>query len=349
MSEREGEGSGGGAVAGGGPAGARAGPAGGAQGGAPSAGGGAGNKGRGKRGVLVPLFLLVVAVVLAGGYWFVKLRGVIATDDAYVDGDRLAVSSKVPGRIASLGTDEGDTVQAGQLLVQLDASDLRAREAEAQAALSLAQENVKLAAARLTQASDDYRRAEIQFQGNAVTQEALDHARTAVTLARVQRSIAQAQVATARAGLNTVETQLEDTRVAAPFRGVVARRWVLPGDVVQPGQPVFTLYDLSGVWVTANFEESKLASIPVGARVDISVDAFPRRRFVGRVVRIGAATASQFSLIPPNNASGNFTKVAQRVPVRISVDGERGQELGRDPAILLPGMSVEVTVRQAEK
>ncbi|MEJ2678695.1 MAG: efflux RND transporter periplasmic adaptor subunit, partial [Gemmatimonadota bacterium] len=157
-----------------------------------------------------------------------------------------------------------------------------------------------------------------------------------------------AQVEKARAGLHTVETQLQDTRVQAPLHGVVAKRWVLPGDVVQPGQPIFTLYNLQGVWVTANFEETKLASIPVGAVVDISVDAFPNHHFVGRVVRLGAATASQFSLIPPNNASGNFTKVTQRVPVRISIGPGSGAP-GDDPPTLLPGMSVEVTLRRSAK
>ncbi|MEJ2216010.1 MAG: HlyD family secretion protein [Gemmatimonadota bacterium] len=324
-------------------------PPGGASG-APGASPGAGRpngKRRGRKGVLIPLLILVALALLGGGYWYVRLRGVISTDDAYVDGDRVAVSTKVSGRITMLGTDEGDTVQAGQLLVQLDDSDLQAREAETKTGLALAQENVKLAAARLSQASDDYKRAEVQFKGHAVSQEALDHARTALTMARVQHSIALAQVEKARAALNTVETQIQDTRVDAPSYGVVAKRWVLPGDVVQPGQPIFTLYDLKNVWVTANFEETKLASIPVGAVVDISVDAFPRHHFVGRVVRLGAATASQFSLIPPNNASGNFTKVTQRVPVRISIAPQ--SNTGDDPPTLLPGMSVEVTVRHPAK
>ncbi len=305
-------------------------------------------KRRGKLGLIIPLLILVVVAAAGVGYWYLKIRGVVSTDDAYVDGDRIAVSTKVPGRIAMLGTDEGDTVQAGQLLVQLDDSDLRAREGEVKASLALAQENVKLAAARLSQADDDYKRADVQFKGHAVSQEALDHARTALTLARVQHSIALAQVEKARAGLNTLETQIQDTRVSAASHGVVAKRWVLPGDVVQPGQPIFTVFDLQKLWVTANFEETKLTSIPVGALVDISVDAFPNHHFVGRVIRLGAATASQFSLIPPNNASGNFTKVTQRVPVRISIGPQAGAAGGDSPT-LLPGMSVTVTVQHPGK
>lgn len=311
-----------------------------------STGAGRGQPNGGKRsrlGIIIPLVLLLVLVGAAGAYWYLKIRGVISTDDAYVDGDRVAVSTKMLGRITRLGTDEGDTVQAQQLLVQLDDSDLRAQEAQREAALALAQENVALAEAREHQASDDLHRAEVQFRGHAITQEALDHARTALIVARTQHAIALAQVRTARADLNTVQTQIQDTRVVAPLDGVVAKRWVLPGDVVQPGQPIFTLYDLKNVWITANFEETKLAAIAVGAGVDIQVDAYPGRRFQGRVVRIGAAAASQFSLIPPNNASGNFTKVTQRVPVRIAV--ERAADGAGDAApILLPGMSVEVTI-----
>jgi membrane fusion protein (multidrug efflux system) len=106
---------------------------------------------------------------------------------------------------------------------------------------------------------------------------------------------------------------------------------------------VFTLYDVDHVWVTAVFEETKLRFLPVGTRVDLTVDAYPDRTFSGAVTLIGAAAASMFSLIPPNNASGNFTKVTQRVPIRIAIDRDRA-----DPVRLLPGMSVVVTVSRRE-
>jgi membrane fusion protein (multidrug efflux system) len=125
---------------------------------------------------------------------------------------------------------------------------------------------------------------------------------------------------------------------------------VLQGEVVQPGQPILTVYDPENVWITAYFEETKLRSIPLGARAEVSVDAYPGQPLEGTVVLIGAAAASQFSLIPPNNASGNFTKVTQRVPIRIKVDPpEAGTSQMTLPHGLLPGMSVVVTILQGEE
>lgn len=301
----------------------------------------AGGKRRSRAGVIIVILVLLLAAI-GGGYWYFKLRGVVSTDDAYVDGNRATVTTKILGRITALGTDEGDTVQAGQLLIQLDTADLHARLAQAQAQLDLAHENVKLAEVTEKRARDDAERAALQIKGNAITQEAFDHSRSALELAQAQRAIAQARVKAARSAVNVIEQQIADARVVAPFRGVVAKRWLLPGDVVQPGQPVFTIYDFEHSWVTAVFEETKLRHLPVGTRVNMSVDAYPDRSFSGKVILLGAATASQFSLIPPANASGNFTKVTQRVPVRISIDRDPS---GAAPVRLLPGMSVVVTVR----
>jgi membrane fusion protein, multidrug efflux system len=297
---------------------------------------------RGKGGVLLLAVVLIVAA-LFGGYWYVRLRGVVSTDDAYVDGDRATITTKVLGRIDTLGADEGDTVHAGQLLIKLDDADLRAHLAQAQAELALAQQNVTLASVNAARAEDDYHRAAVQLRGAAISQEQYDHARMAYESAQAEHQIALAKVQTARTAIDVIRQQIADTRVSAPFFGVVAKRWLLPGDVVQPGQPVLTLYDVDSVWVTAVFEETKLRHLPVGTDMDLSVDAYPNRRFRGRVILLGAAAASQFSLIPPDNASGNFTKVTQRVPVRIAIDRTPGAA-GADPAIrLIPGMSVVVT------
>jgi len=180
-----------------------------------------------------------------------------------------------------------------------------------------------------------------------IPQEEYDHAKTALDMAQARQRIALAQVQAARAQLQVIETQLANTRVTAPLKGVVARRWVLPGEVVQAGQPIFALYDLADLWVTANFEETSIGRIHAGDRVTIVVDAYPGRAVTGTVRWIGAAAASQFSLIPPNNASGNFTKVTQRVPVRISID--RSAPGTGDPPTLLPGLSVEVSIRAPEQ
>lgn len=301
-------------------------------------------KKKGRGGLLLLVFVLVVAA-LGGAYWYFKLRGVVSTDDAYIDGNRATITTKVLGRIDTLGADEGDTVHTGQILIQLDTADLRAHLAEATAQLNLAQQNVGLAEVNEKRAEDDYNRAQVQLKGHAISQEQFDHARTALESAQAQHQIALAKVETARTALGVIDQQIADTRVAAPFNGVVAKRWLLPGDVVQPGQPVFTVYDTDSTWVTAVFEETKLRHLPIGTETDLSVDAYPDHHFRGHVVLIGAAAASQFSLIPPDNASGNFTKVTQRVPVRIAFDkGTRANEAADPPIHLLPGMSVVVTV-----
>jgi membrane fusion protein (multidrug efflux system) len=294
--------------------------------------------------VLIPLLILVLALLLVGGYWYRYLRGYVSTNDAYIDANDVTVSSKVLGRVVMLAVDEGDATEQGQLLVQLDDSDLKAEEAQSQANVEYARQSVSLAKVALDRAQDDFERASIQFKDNVITAEQYEHARQALEAAKAQQRVALSQVNTSKAQLGVVETRLENTRIVAPMSGVVARRWVLAGDIVQPGQPIFTIYDLKDVWVTAYLEETKLASVSLGDSVRISVDTYPRHEFLGSVFLIGAAAASQFSLIPPNNASGNFTKVTQRVPVKISIEGPGLGEHSND-ALLLPGMSVEIKIR----
>jgi membrane fusion protein (multidrug efflux system) len=296
-----------------------------------------------RKRVVIPVFLFIVGAAIVAWYWYMNYRGYDSTDDAYIDGNRVSISSKMLGRIAELGADEGDTVKAGDTLVVLDDTDLRAQEKQAQAALVSAEENVKLAAVNLSKAEDDYKRAQSQYAGKVIPQDQFDHALKAVEAARAQQAIAVAQVGSAKAQLGVVETNLQNTVITSPMDGVVAKRWLLTGDVAQPGQPIFAVYDVKHVWVTANFEETKMRSLAIGAPVEINVDAYPKRRFTGRVFQLGTNTAAQFSLIPPNNASGNFTKITQRVPVKISIDEPADPA---DRVALLPGMSVEVKVKK---
>jgi len=302
---------------------------------------------RRRRTVIIPVLLLALVAVASGVYWYVNIRGVISTDDAYIDGDRVSVSTKMLGRLVELAADDGDTVREGQLLARLDDADLRAQEVQAQASLALARENVQVSAVEVQGLRGDLERAQNQMESGGITQQQYDHAKTAVDLAEARQRVALAQVQTARAQLQVVETQIRNTIIDAPCSGVVARRWVVAGDVVQPGQPIFAIYDLADLWVTANFEETKISRIHPGDSVTISLDAYPDLELTGTLMWIGAAAASQFSLIPPNNASGNFTKVTQRVPVRISID--RSDPADRpDPVVLVPGLSVEVSIRERE-
>ncbi len=304
------------------------------------------NNSKFKKRIFIPLFIILLAA--AGAiYWYIGQLGYVNTDDAYIDGNKLAISSKMLGRITSLKVDEGDTVKQGQLLVQLDSTDLMARENQALAMLELDKESIPLAKVNVAKAQDDFNRAKTQYKDNVIPKEQFDHMQKALEAAKAAYNIALTKIGTAEAQLKVIQAELLNTQIYSPMDGVVAKRWVLPGDVVSPGQPIFTVYDLKNIWVTADLEETKLASIHIGDTVQISVDTYPDQKFQGKVFQIGSNTASEFSLIPPANASGNFTKITQRVPIKISIAPEftAGEKDPQKPFKLLPGMSVEIKVR----
>jgi len=296
-----------------------------------------------KRRVVIPVTLVILAALAGAWYWYVNLRDFVSTDDAYVDQNRVSISSKILGRISALTVDEGDTVTQGKILVRLDDTDLLAQKEQAVASLRFSEESVGLAKVNVTRAQDDYTRAEHQFKDAVITKEQYDHAGSALAAAHAEYNIALSRVGTAKAQVGVVQAQLENCAIASPVDGKVARRWVLRGDVVQPGQPIFSVYDRKEIWVTANLEETNLRAVRLNQKVMIAVDGFPGRTYSGRVYQIGTSTAAQFSLFPPNNASGNFTKITQRVPVKISVAEDRAA--GDQPVELLPGMSVEVRIK----
>ncbi len=296
-----------------------------------------------KKRLIIPLLLLIIAAVIIAYYWYMNMQNFVSTDDAYIDANSVSISTKMLGRIDFLGADEGDTVKIGESLVKLDKSDLLAEEAAAKSNLELAQKSIPLAQININRAQDDFNRAQVQFKGGITTKEQYDHAQKTLEAAQAEINIELAKISAAKSQIGVIESKLNNALIISPMDGIVAKRWVLTGDVVQAGQPIFTIYDVKNIWVTANLEETKLNHIHLGDLVDISVDSYPNAHFDGKVYEIGNYTASEFSLIPPNNASGNFTKVTQRVPVKISINdpiSNTGQKL-----VLRPGMSVEVSVR----
>lgn len=299
-----------------------------------------------KKRILIPLFIFIILGGI-GWYWYMGTKGYVSTDDAFIDGDKATISSKMLGRIIKLSVDEGDTVKQGEQLVLLDTSDLQAQKKQAEASIINAQESITLSKVNLERAKDDFNRAKSQFQNNIIPKEQYDHAARALEAAQADYNIALTRVGTAKAQLGVFQTQLQNGTIVSPLNGVVAKRWVLEGDVVQPGQPIYTIYDMKNVWITAQLEETKLTQIGPGDPVEINVDAYPDQKFYGKVLQIGSNTAAQFSLIPPNNASGNFTKVTQRVPVKISITPP-AQAKNSAPISLLPGMSVEVRVKEGK-
>ncbi len=285
------------------------------------------------------IIIVAVLAVAGGWFWYNNMSGFVSTDDAIVEGYQSTISSKMLGRVSELLGRENEKVTAGQLLVKLDDSDLRAQENQLKAGLGYAVQNVTLAKVNLKKNQGDFKRADAQFKENYISKEQYDHARSALEVAQAQLAIAQSQVSTAQGQLGVIQTQSLNTRIYAPINGVIAKRWVLTGDVVQAGQAIFSMFDMKNVWVTANFEETKLAALRVGESVEITVDAYAGISFKGKIKEIGNNTAAQFSLIPANNASGNFTKVTQRIPVKISIDGSTVSK------VLLQGMSAEVRVQ----
>jgi membrane fusion protein, multidrug efflux system len=286
------------------------------------------------------VFLIVaLAAAAAGAYFLFAARGSQSTDDASVRGNQIVLSAQVLGQITVLNAEEQDHVAKGQVLVKLDDLALKAQESQAIASKEFAAQNVDLAQVKLDQAQSDFQRATAQLKAKIIPQEQYDHIAIAFSSAQTQCKIALAQEKMAEAQYATVETNLTHTILQSPIDGVVAKKWTMPGNVVQPAQPIYTLYDLKDLWVEANFKETQIRHLEPGDKVDIEVDAFPGHRFAGKVLSVGTATASEFALIPPDNATGNFTKVTQRVPVKILLANS-----GPADPVLVPGLSAEVRV-----
>ena len=321
--------------------------------------------------VYVPLGVIVLIVLLTSIYYYNQYEKYISTDDAHIESDKVSVSAKIAGRIAHLYADEGDTVQAGTLLVILDSTDLLAQKylalasktqaeaskTQAEAKLSYDEQNIKVFDVNLEKTKEDFARAKEQFSGDVITKEQFDHAKKAFESAKAQSDAAKTQLAVSKsqigssvaaignasAQIGVIESQLNNTKLYAPANGIIAKKWLLAGDITQPGQSVYTLTNNDQLWITVYIEETRMESIHQKQQVLFTIDAFSDVTFKGKIYAIGSNTASQFSLIPPNNASGNFTKVTQRVPLKVSIDGVDGNKKLSDYK-LLPGMSAVVKV-----
>ena len=323
--------------------------------------------------VYIPLIIVVLAVLLAGTIWYLNYRKFVSTDDAFVTSDVVTVSPKVMGRITKLYADEGKTVRLGELLAELDSTDVYAQKLQTQAAKTQAEDNKnqmvvkynydlqnqKVFQVALDKAKEDFARAETQYSGGVITQEQYDHAKKALETAQAQYDasvaaleMSKAQIGSATSGVevskaqvNVVESQLRNYKLFAPCDGVIAKRWLLEGDIVQPAQSIFTVNNTTKFWVQVYLEETKMESIRNGSEAEFTIDALPDVKFSGKIYDVGSTTASEFSLIPPNNASGNFTKVTQRVPMKISIDSVSGNH-PLSAYQFFTGMSAVVKIRK---
>lgn len=321
--------------------------------------------------VYIPLALVTALVLVGCWYWYKDYSKYITTDDSHVDAENVSIGSKIMGRISAVYVNEGDIVKQGTLLAVLDSSDLVAQRDQALAVRAQAhanllqtevkynsdQKGIRILEINVERAADDLARAKSQSEGGVITTEQyshimkawetavaqLDATRSQLLVSRSMISSASAAAETSGTQVKVLDTQLKNTRLYAPADGVISKRWLLPGDVAQPSQSVFTMTISKNLWVVAFIEETKLSEIHQGQKVSFTIDAYPKVRFEGKVFLVGSTTASVFSLIPANNAAGNFTKVTQRVPIRISIDSaDNGSDISSFN--IISGMSVLVKI-----
>jgi len=319
--------------------------------------------------LLVVIPLLIIAAALFG---YLHAGRHVSTDNAYVKAHIVNIAAEVSGSIAQVPVEENDRVSAGKTLLKLREAPFRIAVERAQAGLSQVESEVAadrqayrqaLAEIDLHQATAEFARAQFARQeglrsASLGTVEALDTARYALDSALQQIEVAQQKAATllarlhgsaeapvtehpryrqALAELQQASLDLERTEVRAPYSGMVTMR-PEPGDYVELGQPIMAIVGNEGMWVEANFKETQLTYIQPGQQADIEIDTYPGRRWRGTVQSISEATGAEFALLPPQNATGNWVKVVQRIPVRITIESQEGM-----PA-LRAGMSSTVTV-----
>ena len=322
---------------------------------------------------LASVFVLAGVIWLALWYFVFSLRQ--STDDAYVHGNQVNVAAAVPGTIVAIMADDTQLVRAGQPLVRLDRTDAELQLAGAEHALQqavrgvaaqfaqVAQADAEVAArrAQLAQAVDTLQRSAPLLGQRAVSAEQVTQLRNAVRAARAALNAARQQERAARAAVHGTDIasnpavlrardayraawiNLQRHAVLAPVTGYVAERTAQLGQRIQPGQPLMQVIPLDNVWVDANFKETQLADMRIGQPVTMTSDLYGGGvTYHGKVVGLGAGTGSVFALLPPQNASGNWIKVVQRLPVRISID--RG-ELRKHPLRLGLSMNVVVDIR----
>ncbi|NGX57935.1 MAG: Multidrug export protein EmrA [Chlamydiae bacterium] len=287
-----------------------------------------------------------LVVMIFGLFWAFSWRHYVWTNDANIEAYGTDLSANVTEKVIGVFADEGDSVEKGQLIVQLENNVPLAKKAEIEAMIISLEQEILVKQAYLEKVRNDYIRAEEGIQDAVISEQDFDHKQKDFEMATAELKLAIANLGTAQKQLEVIEAQLTHYAVHAPQNGTIAKRWIWYGDVTSPGQSMFTMYDLEDVWVIARLEEEKIEYVRLGSEVEITIDAYPGYTFTGEVFAIKGAAASQFSLVPQNNATGNYTKVAQRVPIKISV--KKPNNFPEDkPLYLFPGMSVEVWIKKS--
>ena len=328
-----------------------------------------------KRGLSILAAVVVLAGAAYGAYWYLEARNYAATDDAYVGGDVVSINARENGTILAIHADNTQSVSRGQVLVDMDPVKARVNMQAAEADLAktvrgvrakfaqVAETEAQIGAARirLAQAQSDLKRR--TDAADSVSQEEITHARDAVVTAEaslrvLDSSLAQAQasvegtsiannpeVMASIANLRSAAIYLGHMQLPAPVGGVIAQRTVQLGQQVAVGTPLMAVVPVDAVWIDANFKEGQLESMRVGQPVTVKADVYGGDVvYHGKVAGFGAGSGSAFALLPPQNASGNWIKIVQRVPVRIILEP---QELRDHPLRLGLSVAVKVDIRNA--
>ncbi|KAG8149640.1 HlyD family secretion protein [Burkholderia catarinensis] len=333
------------------------------------------NNGKRKRMMTLLVAVIVIAAIAYGLYYFLVARFREGTDDAYVNGNVVQITPQVTGTVIAVKADDTQTVKAGDPLVVLDAADSQValQQAEANLAQTVRQvrglfvnddqyrAQVALRQSDLSKADDDLRRRMAVAQTGAVSQEEISHARDAVKAAQASVDAAQQQLASNRAltanttiashpNVMAAAAKVRDAYLAnarnvlpAPVTGYVAKRSVQVGQRVSPGTPLMSVVPLNAVWVDANFKEVQLKHMRIGQPVEMTADIYGSSvTYHGKVIGFSAGTGSAFSLLPAQNATGNWIKVVQRLPVRIELDPK---DLDKHPLRIGLSMQVDVDIK----
>jgi len=328
-----------------------------------------------RRILLAAVAILLLAAIFPALRYYRYFSSHVSTDDAYVDGTIGLISSRISGTVTKVFVSDNWRVKAGDTLVELDPSDyqVQVNGAEAQlerarqtvdqlyAQVEAAQSGLKLAESQLRQARIDYDRAkQLKAQG-VVSAEYYDQATTALRVAMATQGLANHQLMQAEAALGTngedhtryqrpvvqqasaalqaARLNLSYTMIRAPFDGIVTRKSVHIGHRIEAGQPLMALVPIRGLYITANYKETQLTDVRVGQPVEVEADIYPGYIYQAHVDSISIGTGSAFALLPPENATGNWVKVVQRVPVKIVLNAP--EPLDKP---LRMGLSVEVTI-----
>jgi membrane fusion protein (multidrug efflux system) len=308
----------------------------------------------GRLTVMVSLIVLAILALVLGSSYLLFAMSRESTDDAFIQGHIVSASARVDGHITRVYVQDNQWVEKGDLLAELDERDFQVSVDLASAAMSAAQASAEQSRAQVGIASVEAKRAEKDYNryrqlfeaGGGVTQQQVDNAAAAAQSAAAQFEAANKQVAAAlakaaeaKAALDQAQLNLSYTRICAPQSGRVTNKALEEGEYIRIGQSLMMIVPRE-VWVVANFKETQLKHVKPGQKVQIKVDAYPQKIFRGHIDSIQAGTGAIFSLLPPENATGNYVKIVQRVPVKIVFD--------EDPNVtkmLSPGMSVVPEVK----